>query len=76
MRPIFTQSEETKQIVDLFVRLPIGASMSFADASDALKFQVKSTLPAYQTAKRVAERDHSVVIEAIKGFGFMRVNGS
>lgn len=76
MRPIFTQSNETKLIVDLFVKMPIGASMSFVDASNAVGFVVKSTLPAYQTAKRVAQRDHSVVIDAIRGFGFMRINGT
>lgn len=76
MRPIFTQSNETKLLVDLFVKMPIGASMSFSDASSAVGFTVKSTLPAYQTAKRVAERDHSVVVDGIRGFGFMRINGS
>lgn len=76
MRPIFTQSNETKLLVDLFVRMPIGASMSFADATNAVGFTVKSTLPAYQTAKRVAQRDHNVVVDAVRGFGFMRINGS
>lgn len=76
MRPIFTQSNETKLLVDLFSRMPIGASMSFADASNAVGFIVKSTLPAYQTAKRIAQRDHKVVIDAVRGFGFMRINGT
>ena len=76
MRPIFTQSNETKMLVDLFVQMPVGASMSFADASNAVKFTVKSTLPANQTAKRIAQRDHSVVIDAVRGFGFIRINGS
>ena len=76
MRPIFKQSDETKRLVDLFTQMPIGASMSFKDASASVGFTVKSTLPAYQTAKRVTERDHNVVIEGIRGFGFTRINGS
>lgn len=76
MRPIFTQSNETKLLVDLFIRMPIGASMSFADATNAVGFTVKSTLPAYQTAKRIAERDNNVVVDAVRGFGFMRINGT
>ena len=56
--------------------MPIGSNMSFPAATQAVGFTVKSVLPAYQTAKRIAERDHNVVIEAVRGFGFMRINGS
>ena len=76
MRPIFTQSNETRRLIELFVNLPVGASMSFADASNAVGFTVKSTLPSYQTAKRIAERDHNVVIDGVRGYGFVRINGS
>jgi hypothetical protein len=76
MRPIFTQSNETKLLVDLFIRMPVGASMSFTDASTSVGFIVKSTLPSYQTAKRIAERDHNVVVDGVRGFGFVRINGS
>lgn len=76
MRPIFTQSNETKLLVDLFVKMSVGASMSFGDASRAVGFVVKSTLPAYQTAKRIAQRDHNVVVDAVRGFGFMRIDGN
>jgi hypothetical protein len=50
--------------------------MSFADASNTVGFTVKSTLPSYQTAKRIAERDHNVVIDGVRGYGFVRINGS
>lgn len=76
MRPIFSQSNETKKLIELFIAMPIGSSMSFPAATQAVGFTVKSILPAYQTAKRIAERDHNVVIEAVRGFGFMRINGS
>lgn len=76
MRPIFTQSAETRRLIELFVNLPVGASMSFADASNTVGFTVKSTLPSYQTAKRIAERDHNVVIDGVRGYGFVRINGS
>ena len=56
--------------------MPIDASMSFKEASAAVGFTVKSTLAAYQTAKRVAERDHNVVVDGVRGFGFTRINGS
>ena len=76
MRPIFTQSNETRRLIELFINLPVGASMSFADASNAVGFIVKSTLPSYQTAKRIAERDHNIVIDGVRGYGFVRINGS
>lgn len=74
MRPIFKQSAETQAIVEYLASLPIGKQTSFSEASKAIGFRITSTTPAYQSAKRMAERDHSVVIEAIRGFGFVRVN--
>ena len=76
MRLMFTQSAETKRLVELFISMPVGSTLSFPAATQTLGFTVKSVLPAYQTAKRVAERDHNVVVEGIRGFGFMRINGS
>lgn len=76
MKPIFTQSAETVALVQYFTALPIGQSVSFSEASRALGFRVTSTLPAYQTAKKVCERDHRVVIAAVRGHGFQRIDGS
>lgn len=76
MRPIFSQSNETKKLIELFIAMPVGSNMSFPAATQAVGFTVKSVLPAYQTAKRIAERDHNIVIEAVRGYGFMRINGS
>jgi hypothetical protein len=76
MKPIFKQSDETRRLIELFLNLPVGASMSFGDASNTVGFTVKSTLPSYQAAKRISERDHNVVVEGVRGFGFMRINGS
>lgn len=76
MRPIFLQSAETRRLVELFISIPISTAMSFADASKAVGFPVTSNLPAYQSAKKIAERDHSTVIDGIRGFGFVRINGS
>ena len=74
MRPIFKQSAETQAIVEYLASLPIGQETSFAAASKATGIRITSTTPAYQSAKRTAERDHNVVIESIRGFGFVRVN--
>lgn len=75
MRPIFTQSHETQAIVRLFIEMSIGQEMSFAEASRAVGFIFTATTPAYQSAKRAAQRDHNVVIEGIRGYGFVRING-
>jgi len=75
MRTTFEQSNETKILVDMFAKMSVGATMSFPDASKTVGFTVKSTLAAYQQAKRIAQRDHNVVIDAVRGFGFMRIDG-
>jgi hypothetical protein len=76
MKPMFTQSAETNSIVGFFRELSIGSETSFSAVSKALGFPVASDLPSYQSAKRIALRDHGVVIEGVRGFGFVRLNGS
>lgn len=76
MKPIFEISRETQVLIDYFRQATIGSPVSFDTVSKAVRFKVNSSLPAYNTARRIAERDHAVVIEAIRGFGFMRINGS
>ena len=74
MRPNFKQSAETTAIINYLVSLPLEKEVSFAEASNAVGFEFSALTPAYQSAKRAAERDHNVVIEGIRGFGFTRVN--
>lgn len=76
MRPIFNQSHETQKLVSLFLKIAIDQEVSFAEASKMVGFRVTSTMPAYQSAKRTAERDHDVVIAAIYGFGFKRIDAA
>lgn len=73
MRPIFTQSHETSALVEFFRTMKFDAPVSYAAASKIVNFTVRSTLPAYHSAKRIAERDHAVVIESIRGYGFVRL---
>lgn len=75
MKPIFETSHETLALVDYFRHVPVGSPISFDTVSKAVKFKVHSSLPAYNTARRIAQRDHSVVIEAVRGFGFVRIKG-
>lgn len=75
MKPIFKISHETQTLVDYFMQIQIGSPVSFDVASNDVNFSVSSSLPSYNTARRIVQRDHSVVIEAIKGFGFIRVSG-
>lgn len=49
--------------------------MSFQDLSVRVGFTVVSTTPAYQSARRIVERDHGVFIGAIRGEGFFRGTG-
>jgi hypothetical protein len=76
MRPIFKLSHETQKIVDYFRTLPVGTGVAFANISRAVGFVVNSSTPAYISARRIVQRDHFIVIEGIRGFGCMRVNGS
>lgn len=76
MRPTFEQSKETAALVSLFKEMSIGDVISYDDASKALGFEIKSTTPAYQSAKNAARRDYEVIIESVRGVGFTRLNGS
>lgn len=76
MSPSFERSEQTDKIIALFATLSIGATMSFAAASKRLGFQMHSTLGAYQSAKRIAAKDKSIVIESVRGVGFVRLDAS
>ena len=75
MKPMFKASEETLRIVALFSEMSFGQEMSFAAASEILKFPIASTSSAYQSGKFIATRDHSIVIEGIRGHGFKRLDG-
>lgn len=75
MRPLFTQTTETQALVALFREMSIGQQMSFAEASKRVGFKVTSMLSAYHSARYIAMRDHHVVMEGIKSFGFVRLNG-
>ena len=74
MKTVFARSRETDQLIALFREVPVGVPMSFRDASKAVKFEVKSTLGAYHSARRIAAKEHGIVIEAIHKFGFKRLN--
>jgi hypothetical protein len=75
MKPIFKTSNETEQLLNLFMQMPLGSTLSFDDASKAVGFEVRSTLSAYQSAKKLAERDHNIVIDSVRGHGFQRIDG-
>lgn len=75
MRMMFEQSKETAAIIAYFEQMSIGAVSSFADAAKATKIKISASLPAYQSAKRSAEK-RGIVIETIRGYGFKRINGA
>lgn len=76
MRPTFKQSLETSNIVAFFTEMRIGDVISYEEASKILGFEIKSTTPAYQSAKNAARRDYEVIIESVRGVGFTRLDGS
>lgn len=75
-RKLFETSRETRALVDLFRSLRYSETVSFAEASKRLGFAVTSTTPAYQSAKKIAERDHGVFIFSVRGEGFGRGTGA
>lgn len=76
MRKLFELTSETASIVALFKDIAIEQVVTFEQASKAVGFPVDSRSPSYQTAKRIAVRDHGIVIEGVRGVGFERLNGT
>ena len=76
MKPSFVKSQETSKLLDLFKTMRLDSPLTFFQASKAVGFTVTAALPAYQSAKRIAERDLSIVIEGIRGQGFLKINGN
>lgn len=76
MRELFRTSDETRRLVALFVEMSIDQTLSFEQAAQLAGFPVTSTLPAYHSARRMALRDHQIIIEGVRGIGFKRLDGS
>ncbi|MDR3495331.1 MAG: hypothetical protein P4L82_12090 [Ancalomicrobiaceae bacterium] len=76
MQPLFTRSVQTKKLVALFQDMSIDTQMSFAEAGKRLGFALTSSSDIYRSARWIATRDHQIVIEGIRGFGFTRLAGS
>jgi hypothetical protein len=76
MKPIFKMSEEVRLLLRLFKEMSINDPVSYEDASIIVGFNIKNCLPAYYSARRVAERDLNIVIEGIRSFGFIKLPGS
>lgn len=75
MKPIFTASHQTQELVALFTRMSTNETFSYEAASKKLGFAIYSTLPSYQSAKRIAERDHGCVVSSVRKYGFKRIDG-
>lgn len=74
-KPLFTQSFETIQLVEALKEMSIGQTISFSEISKKVGFSVNSSSPAYHSARRVLTRDHSIILESVRGFGFQRLDG-
>lgn len=74
-RKIFALSTETAAIVAAFQGMTLGEQMTFSGLAKIVKFTVKSSSPAYHSARRIAERDHGIFIGTMRGIGFFRGNG-
>lgn len=74
MRPMFEHTKETDLLIELFKNMSVDKPLSFEVASKTVGFEVRSTVSAYQSARRIVERD-GIVIEGIRKFGFVRLTG-
>jgi hypothetical protein len=74
MRKISEKSSETIAILAVFCDMILNQKMSFEELSGTVKFRVNSSTAAYTSARKIAERDHKIYIEAIPKFGFFRGN--
>ena len=75
MRIISEASRETKLLVAFFEKLPVGAEISYESATESVGFQVIGS-PSYYSARKIAKREHAIVIDGIRGFGFRRLDGA
>ena len=75
MRKSFEQSVETAAIVRVFQAMKLGEQMTFKQLSEAARFPITSTTSAYQSARRIVERDHGVYIGSLRGVGCFRGKG-
>jgi hypothetical protein len=75
MPKMFQQSADTQRLVDVFVNMLMSEKISFPNLSLKVGFRVHSSLPAYHSAKRIAERDHGVFISTVRKFGVFRGTG-
>jgi hypothetical protein len=76
-RPIFIRSAETNALIKLFREMPLDSPMSFLNAAKTLGFAIntKENGGAYYSARKIAERHHGVVIDGIRGVGFVKLRG-
>jgi hypothetical protein len=73
MRKMFETSAETSALVELFKSLEPGQGETFEQASKVFGFDLSSTTGAYHSARRIAARDLAIVIEGVRGVGFIRL---
>lgn len=76
MRKNFQRSAETDKLLALFQELSIGAPLSFEAAAKSVGFPVGSSTPAYHSARLIAAKQHNIVIEGIRSFGFIRLDSA
>jgi hypothetical protein len=72
MRKIHEKAAETTAIEAVFLSMKMQERMTFAQLSEKVGFKVSSSLGAYHSARKSAERDHGVYIAAEPGIGFFR----
>ena len=75
MRSMFEISRETTRLVSLMSSMRVDESMAFKEASESVGFSVTSSLPAYQSARRIVAKD-DIIIDGVRGVGFKRLSGS
>ena len=76
MRKMFELSKETSAVLAVIMNMRSGEEMSFEKLSEIVGFPVVSTSGCYQSAKRLAERDHATFIGGNRGVGFFRGSGT
>lgn len=74
MREMFQRSHQTDKLIDLFRECSVGTSVSFATASKVVGFTLTSSSPTYHSARNIAAKKHNIIIEGVRGFGFVRLD--
>lgn len=75
-KPSFERSLETKLCLDMILKLKVNDQLSWGDIEKALGVDRESARSYMDSARRIAENEHGIVVDSVRGSGFIRLSDS